>query len=243
MPSTVSKALPFFVVATLEGYAAVQLWPEAPRGALLTATLALVLAWTSLATGWVAVAYGLQKPTFLLKASPVSWLLLPFTVASATIARVARQVGVSERSEVAPGLWVGGWPSASSETWAQVDCTAELPRRGVASEYLCCPMLDGVAPRLNAMLPAVRQVLAWRSTGRTVLVHCAYGHGRSVIVASAAMVIAGDAPTVDAAIRHIKSLRPGTRFTASQRQAVTEAVEVLGVSQNCGYSGITQVKP
>jgi hypothetical protein len=243
MSSTASKALPFIVVAALEGYGALRIWPEGPAGAPFPAALALALAWASLATGWVALAYALHRPKLLLKATPASWLLLPFTVASATIARIARRVGVSERSEVAPGLWVGGWPGASSETWAQVDCTAELPRRGVSSEYLCCPMLDGVAPSSSALLPAVQQALAWRSSGRTVLVHCAYGHGRSVIVASAAMVIAGDAPNVDAAIRHIKSLRPGTRFTASQRQAVNQAVEVLGVSQNYGYSDITEVKP
>jgi hypothetical protein len=243
MPSTASKALPFLLVAGLENYGAWRLWPEGSSGSLAMVALASSLAWAGLATSWVAIAYALERPTLFFKATPFRALLLPFTAASATVARIARTLGVTERSEVAPGLWVGGWPSASSETWAQVDCTAELPRRGRASEYRCCPMLDGVAPSPNALIPAVQQVLDWRSAGRTVLVHCAYGHGRSAIVASAAMVIAGDAPNVDDAIRRIKSLRPGARFSPSQRMAVARAVEMLGVSPICGYSGSTQVKP
>jgi len=243
MPSTVSKALPFLLVATLESYGAYRLWPGIRAGSLVLAAMAFSLAWAGLATGWVALAYALERPALLFKSTPFRGVLLPFTLASGAVARIANRLGVRERSEVAPGLWVGGWPQASSETWSQLDCTAELPRRGQAADYRCCPMLDGVAPTASALLPAVQQVLDWRAAGRTVLVHCAYGHGRSAIVASAAMVIAGDAPSVDDAIRRIKSLRPGARFSPSQRLAAERAVEVLGVSENCGYDKTTQVMP
>ena len=42
-----------------------------------------------------------------------------------------------ERDEVAPGIWVGGWPRAGAPSLAQLDLTGELPRRGDAGVRLC----------------------------------------------------------------------------------------------------------
>ena len=126
MPSTASKALPFLLVATLESYGAYRLWPGVRVGSLVRAAMAFSLAWAALATGWVSLAYALERPALFFKSTPFRGLLLPFTLASAAIARIANRLGVRERSEVAPGLWVGGWPHASSETWSQVDCTATV---------------------------------------------------------------------------------------------------------------------
>lgn len=226
MSHPASRSAPFLCIGALELGAAGLLRTHGAVGL----ALATGLAWAGLATAWVGVAYLLGRPDMLGKGRFWRHALLPFTLASAAVARVARRVGVSERSEVAPGLWVGGWPDAGSETWAQLDCTAELPRRGRAEAYRCVPMLDGVAPGLERVSAAVEQAVRWRREGRTVLVHCAYGHGRSVIVACATMVIAGDAADPDTAVRRVQALRRGARLAPAQRRALADAVRVLGAS-------------
>lgn len=232
MPSAASRAVPFLVIAALELWGAATLSTGA--GALATVSGAGI-AWAGLATGWVGAAYLRNTPDWLGKERRWQPLLLPFIVTSGAVARVARRVGVRERSEVAPGLWVGGWPRASSPTWAQLDCTAELPRRGRAEAYRCVPMLDGVAPEAARVVAAVEQAVSWRREGRTVLVHCAYGHGRSVIVAAATMVLTGDAASPEEAVRRIRSLRAGARLGDAQRRVLAEVVRTLGASENRDY--------
>ena len=57
--------------------------------------------------------------------------------------------------------------------------------------YACVPMLDGRGMSAGAFDRAMVQVQAWREAGHDVLIHCAYGHGRSVSVACALLVAEG----------------------------------------------------
>lgn len=186
-----------------------------------------LLAWAGVATGWVAMAYLLGRPGMLLKARGGLWVLAPFTLFAAGIARAARRLGVTESSQVAPGLWVGGWPLRRTPIDAQFDCTAELPRRGRSTLYACEPMLDGVPVPGAKLRAAIAQVREWRSAGRSVLLHCAYGHGRSVAVACAVMVLDGDAVDAPDALRRIRELRPGARLDPGQRAAIEDAIRGL----------------
>jgi protein-tyrosine phosphatase len=58
-----------------------------------------------------------------------------------------------------------------------------------------------------------------------VLVHCAYGHGRSVAVAIAAMVEEGLAGTWEEAHARVLAVRPLARMTAAQRRLVARMVD------------------
>lgn len=208
-------ALAIGTVAALELYGAT--W--------LPAWAAWFVAWAGLGTGWVALAYALNRPAMLGKLSgirSVRLLLAPPLLFSRTVARVAARLGVAAPAqEIVPGLWVGPWPGrATPPELALVDVTAELPRRATANAWRCVPMLDGEGPRPEAYALAVAQAVAWRKEGRPVLVHCAFGHGRSVAVVVGVLLEEGWDPDVDAAFGRVKAIRPRAHLVRAQRAAV-----------------------
>lgn len=240
MRQSLIKALPFAVIAMLEAGAASSLLPSRT---LTTTAAGVFLAWASAATGWVAAAYAADRPRWLGKHINLLPLLGPFLWTAAGVARVAQVIGVQERTEVTPGLYVGGWPSRRSDTFAQLDCTCELPRRGTAAAYYCEPMLDGLPVGVDALHRAVLKVIEWRRAGLVVVVHCAFGHGRSVAVTAAVLVLEGRATSVDEGLAMVRALRPGARLSATQRQAVVEMLAALGQAGNGGYAGFSPVTP
>jgi hypothetical protein len=209
-PRDLRPALSFATVAGLEAVAA----RFAPAWA------AVPLVWAAIGTGWVALAYLRNAPAMLGKGSRSSLvLLLPFHAVARGVARLARRAGLSAPpDEVVPGLFVGGWPSRGAPAMAQLDCTAELPRRGDARAYACFPMLDGAAPPPAAWDDAVAQALAWRAASLPVLVHCAYGHGRSVSVVIGVLLAEGRFQHWQEAYAHVRAIRPRAHLTRGQRQ-------------------------
>ena len=212
LPSVRTPALPFLVVAGLE-------LGVAP---LLPGWLAWAPAWAGAATAWVGLAYLLRRPGWLGKGRALAQLaLLPFALTARGAARAgAHTMRDRWKVELIPGLWVGGWPRRGAPGLAQLDLTAELPRRGDAVRYRCVPMLDGAPPEPDAWKEAVDQAVAWRAEGLPVLVHCAYGHGRSVAVCLGVLVAEGRFPTWEAAHAHVLGLRPRATMTAAQRERV-----------------------
>lgn len=203
-------AWPLFVVAALE------LWVAAA----LPTWAAWFPAWCGLATGWVALAYAARRPAWLGKGRWYRWAWAPYLWFSAAVAAVAQRGGLIERQPIVPGLWVGGWPRKGAPGLAQLDLTAELPRRGDAARYRAIPMLDGATPRPEDWEAAVEQAIAWRREGLDVLVHCAYGHGRSVAVVVGVLVREGHAPHAEAAVEMVTKVRPRARMSPGQRSFV-----------------------
>jgi len=186
--------------------------------------------WAGLGTSWVSLAYLFRRPSMLGKQSApnLAFLaLLPFFLTARGAARAGRRAMRAWKVELAPGLWVGGWPKEGAPEHAQLDLTAELPRRGEALRYRCLPMLDGAPPHPDTWRAAVEQAVAWRAEGLPVLVHCAYGHGRSVAVCLGVMVAEGLAPTWEDAHRQVLAVRPRARMTPAQRAMVAAAVATL----------------
>lgn len=210
--------LPFAVVGATELYAAT----------LVPTWAAWAFAWAGGATSWVALAYALRRPGLLGKGHAVARVaLLPFLLTARGAARVAKRHMRAWKVELVPGLWVGGWPHRGAPDLAQLDLTAELPRRGGALRYRNVPMLDGAPPEPGAWREAVDLALAWRREGLPVLVHCAYGHGRSVAVCIGVLVAEGRFTTWEAAHAHVLTLRPRARMTEAQRRMVAQAVATL----------------
>jgi hypothetical protein len=185
--------------------------------------------WAGLGTTWVSLAYLAGRPGWLGKES-APWLslvlLLPFHLVARGTAFVAQRI-MRTRVEIAPGLWVGGWPRQGAPGLAQLDLTAELPRRGTALRYACVPMLDGAAPSPERWHAAVEQARQWRAEGLPVLVHCAYGHGRSVAVCIGVLVAEGSDSTWEAAHARVLAVRPRAVMTPAQRRMVAAAVAEL----------------
>ena len=216
-----SPFLPFLLVGAGEAWLA---------GAL-PSWIGWVPGWAAASTLWTAFAYALRKPRMLGKkdAPVLARVLLAPVLLGARVAAVAvrrfdlRALGPErggERVEVVPGLWVGGWPRAGAPGLAQLDLTAELPRRGESLRYACIPMLDGAPMSEGRWRAAVKVARGWRAEGLPVLVHCAYGHGRSVAVVLGVLVEEGHFATWEDALAHVKGVRPRARLTSAQRAVV-----------------------
>lgn len=222
VPSGVSTPfLPFLIVAACELFLAglAPWWLGAP------------LAWAGLGTAWVSLAYLTNRPRMLGKGSRLAFLaLLPFALTARGAARAGVRAMRQWKVEIVPGLWVGGWPMAGVPDLAQLDLTAELPRRGSALRYRNIPMLDGAPASAKDFRTAVAQACAWRAEGLPVLVHCAYGHGRSVAVCVGVLVAEGVEPTWQAAHARILAVRPRGRMTAAQREMVAALVPADGTA-------------
>jgi hypothetical protein len=108
-----------------------------------------------------------------------------------------------------------------------VDLTAEFPEPTVirrAAAYQCFPILDGSAPDPEALSDAVNRL----RPGRT-FIHCAQGHGRTGLFASAMLLKSGIAHTVDDAIEMIQARRPGISLSSAQRRCIeTFAAKLSG---------------
>ena len=68
----------------------------------------------------------------------------------------------------------------------------------------------------------VNWALEQRSAGRPVLVHCAHGHGRSLVVMCAVLVVNGQAGDFLEAYMMVKAARPKVRLNGRQHRALVE---------------------
>lgn len=84
-------------------------------------------------------------------------------------------------TEIAEGLYVGGWPSAPDKLPpgdpAIIDCTSELPRKPEFSglAYRCIPTWDTRAPQPADIESAVKWACRKREQNKSIFIHCAYG--------------------------------------------------------------------
>jgi hypothetical protein len=192
----------------------------------------------------LAVAYGMKQAGFPVEevccrprwAFAAGILLAPYRVLGrltlGLTRRIDREAGLSE---VAPGLFIGRRPSRSERRRlagagieAVLDLCAEFPHPDWAperldSEYI--PILDGSAPSDRQFRSAMGWIEVRREEGKTILIHCAQGHGRSATVAAVALCRLGLASGLDRAIEQIRSARPRARPSREQRSA---AVGFLG---------------
>jgi hypothetical protein len=140
-------------------------------------------------------------------------------------------------SQIAPGLLLGGFPAfpgfdaARVAYDAVVDVTCELPAAasalataggGCGGRYLCVPTWDGMAPTARQIGEAVEWIAAQRKLGRTVLVHCFHGIGRSATVACAALIRLGHCASVDQALATLQRERRIVRLRDYHLKEVAE---------------------
>lgn len=129
--------------------------------------------------------------------------------------------------QVVPGVFVGprpfAWEAARVQAMgvtALVDMTAELPVAGVYCRppftRLRVPTLDRTQPTDAGLDRAVAWALARHGEGAGVLVHCAFGRGRSAMVTAAVVLALGRAETVEEAVAVVARARPLARLRSAQ---------------------------
>jgi len=153
----------------------------------------------------------------------------------------SRFLGVPAATEVVPGWYLGGLfvdrvrlvdggddqaqdPDGKGLTWAAiVDLTCEFAERGRChpEDYYHLPTWDGCPPD-HTRFAEVGRFLAKRAPRGPVVVHCAYGVGRSTTVLCAALVVAGHFQHWEQALKHVAERRPIVHVNASMRRALDQ---------------------
>lgn len=137
-------------------------------------------------------------------------------------------------NEIAPGLYLGGWPQDgpgqlphAGHHLARVDMTAELPARG-QGPYYNVPIYDTQGPSVEQTEGAVRWAAAVHRGGTPVYVFCQNGHGRSGVVAAALLVELGLARDGEEAMGRVRGARPKARLNAAQAESLRAWVDMRG---------------
>lgn len=239
---TLSWALALLLVDAGAWGLSAALAPQSLALALLVAYSALSLLCT---VGLYLDAARGGHPGEVLKGLRHPWaqvLLFPFRVVSWCVWLAARVLRRGDGpTEVIPGLWVGPRPLpheiralSSRGVRAVVDLTSELPTLHAMREgpwrRLAIPILDRTSPDDDALAAAVEWIAARRAAGDGVYVHCAFGRGRSGLMACAAVVGLGAAATADEALALVRARRPLIRLRPAQLASV--ARYAVGVSRS-----------
>ncbi len=113
----------------------------------------------------------------------------------------------------------------SKEISCIVDVTAEFAGlEGALNngdfQYLTIPVLDHKTPSLDELHHALNWIDTQRSLGRSVVIHCALGRGRSVFVVAAYLLTKDSTLTVQEALKSINDIRPTANLNSTQLKAL-----------------------
>jgi Dual specificity phosphatase, catalytic domain len=151
---------------------------------------------------------------------------VPYHLLSAIAAQIGRIAGEAPADEIEPGLFLGRRLTSLDRQVgdggfaAVLDLTSEFPEPDflrAAMAYLCIPLLDNSAPTV-AQLDRAMDFLA--RAPRPLLVHCAYGHGRSAVVICAWLLKSGLAHGPEEAEALVRRKRSKVSLSREQREAV-----------------------
>lgn len=138
-----------------------------------------------------------------------TWHLVRLIASEPAVCRVDADLYVSRR------LLSGEMPDSVNTV---VDLTCEFIDPPIACEnFLCFPMLDASCPSAEELNELAKRIDA---LPKPVLIHCAQGHGRTGLVASAVLLASGKASTSADAIAMVKASRPGIELNALQRKTL-----------------------
>lgn len=147
-------------------------------------------------------------------------LLLPFRAVSVVIYALARRFRREEVvCEVMPRVFLG--PRLFDREREKLDAQGVTVVFDLTSElltsraYSSAPftreahaLLDRTFPSDADLDALVDRVLAHLRAGRGVFIHCAFGRGRSALLACAVVIASGHASSSEASIAKVKSARP-----------------------------------
>ncbi|KAF3780502.1 Uncharacterized protein EJ110_NYTH36361 [Nymphaea thermarum] len=149
-------------------------------------------------------------------------------------------------NEIFEGVYVGGWPSSFDSVppgeLAILDCTCELPRSSLFSKnaYMCIPTWDTRAPRPSEIELAVRWACRKRAQNKSIYIHCAFGHGRSVCVLCALLVALGVADNCKEAEKIVRKRRPSICLNSLHHGSLEEWSRCR-ISSQKGGTGVSSM--
>lgn len=203
--------------------------------------ISLFCIWSALSVTLVILAYGLNKPgIFRKKASGtipvwVRWLFAPFLLCASLYNAIARKRDkVPAIQQVKGSLFLACrlFPSDLDALkqlgiTAVLDVTAEFPGLQLSSQeyqlnYFNIPVLDHASPTEQQLLQGVHWIEEQIGKGGKVVVHCALGRGRSVMVTAAYLLTKEDTLSVMDAMNQIQSARATARLNKHQLAALTK---------------------
>lgn len=196
--------------------------------------------WAALSFFVVSLAYIFNNPSIFRKRADgtiplfIRWTLWPFLWVTQCYNAIARSRDkVPAIQELEPGLFLARrlFPSdiyflKSHDICAVLDVTAEFNSlnwtlMGEDIDYLNVPILDHATPSEVQVKRALNWIHTHRKGGRSVIVHCALGRGRSVFMMAAYLLSQHPDKTVAGVIKQIKSVRKSAHLNKRQFHTLT----------------------
>ena len=204
--------------------------------------LLLLFFWCLLSVVCVGVAYYFHNAWLFRKRSngsihpAIRWIFMPYlTGALAYNVYVRSRDGVPRVQKIADGLFVGARLTPqdinnlqSTNIHGVLDMTAEFDGLGSFADasldmnYLNIPVLDHLAPKPHELVQACRWINHHSCQNENVLVHCALGRGRSVLVVAAYLVASQREANLDNALIRIQGIRSTAGLNAYQYRKLDE---------------------
>ena len=203
--------------------------------------LTIIFGWTGFSLIAVSSAYLLRYPALFRKredgAIPfyIRWLFVPFLLGSWLYNEYARRTDkVPPLQKIEESLFLGCRMSTQhvdllneNDIGAILDVTAEFDGLDWTAyqedfAYLNIPVLDHTSPTTEQLLHAINWLDQKIADGQKVVVHCALGRGRSVLVVAAYLLAKHPSLTIDEAMANIQSIRTTARLNKRQRSALAK---------------------
>lgn len=205
--------------------------------------VAILMLWTTISLALVALAYYKNNGRIFRKRSDgtipkaVRVLFWPFMLGVYTYNRVTRSItSLPSIQKIESGLFLAARLTPADveslhehEIDAVLDVTAEFESLNVSLvgeeiEYLNVPVLDHAYPDFPTLLKAVRWIESQRKNNRSVVVHCALGRGRSVMIMVAYLLARDPDKSIAEVMEQIQSIRHRARLNSSQYKALQEYI-------------------
>jgi diacylglycerol kinase (ATP) len=215
--------------------------------------LQILLGWTSFSLAAVSSAYIFNYPSLFRKRDDGSipfytrWIFVPFLFGTWLYNEYARRTDkVPPLQKVKENLFLACRMSGQhvdllneNDIAAILDVTAEFDGLDYTAlredyQYLNIPVLDHTSPTSEQLIHAINWIDQQIAAGRNVVVHCALGRGRSVLVVAAYLLAKDSSLTVDKAMQSINQIRETARLNKKQLSALESVKEggLLSLQQN-----------
>src|SRR6056297_79703 len=201
--------------------------------------ISTILFWIAISLFLVSGAYLFDIPTIFRKSEDgqisrwIRWAFIPFLFGVKLYNTwVLRNDTIAPIQKITSSLYLSRRLLShdleelkSKEISCIVDVTAEFAGlEGAINngdfQYLTIPVLDHKTPSLDELHHALNWIDTQRSLGRSVVVHCALGRGRSVFVMAAYLLTKDSTLTVEDALQSINDIRPTANLNSTQLKAL-----------------------
>lgn len=201
--------------------------------------VAILLAWTAFSLIAVSSAYLLNYPSLFRKREDgsipiyIRWVFVPFLLGSWLYNEYARHTDkVPPLQKIEDQLFLACRMSSQhvdllkeNNIDAILDVTAEFDGLDWTAyqedfRYLNIPVLDHTSPTPEQLVHAINWLRQQTEEGKNVVVHCALGRGRSVLVVAAYLLAKDSDLSVDEALRKINEIRQTARLNKRQLAAL-----------------------